>query len=52
LPKIFKSFYVDYKNKIKFFVRTSEKILDERKLEDKVVKIVPFWMIQEVFKDI
>ncbi len=45
LPKIFKSFYNDYETMIRYFIRTSKTVLEERKLENKIVKIVPFWMI-------
>ncbi len=48
IPKIFSSFYKDYKDLIKFFVRTSKKQIFNRTLEDKEIKIIPFWMIGEV----
>ncbi len=48
IPKIFNSFEKDYNNQIRVFVRTSLSKVFDREMENKKVKIFPFWMIWEV----
>ncbi|MDR1945194.1 MAG: hypothetical protein LBQ59_03880 [Candidatus Peribacteria bacterium] len=45
IPKIFSSFLKEYKDDIKFFLRTSTSQAKKRILEDKDIQIMPFWMI-------
>jgi hypothetical protein len=45
IPKIFNSFEKDYNNQIRVFVRTSLSKVFDREMENKKVKIFPFWMI-------
>lgn len=48
IPKIFNSFQKDYKEKIKFFVRTSTNFLENREIEEKKIKIIPFFMLEKI----
>lgn len=45
IPKIFYSFFEDYKDEVNFFVRTSLKEVYKKNDEKFTIKIIPFWML-------
>ena len=50
IPKIFSSFYKNYKEQIKVFTKTTTKSLSTRTLENIKVKIIPYFLINKVLK--
>lgn len=53
IPKIFTSFAIDYKEQIKYFIKTTTSLITKRKIENLDVEIIPFWMVWEniIIKD-
>jgi len=50
IPRIFSSFNDDYSDNIKFFTRTTTSLIWNRSLNTKQIKILPYFMINNILK--